>query len=332
MQETSQHFAVARARQALKAAGLPFSVPLERANSTRNEVFISPDSVIRINRNPNQRLRRELHLYASLPREPWAPVPIHAGGEFGSDYLIVQRKPGQPLSRAWPTMGPNERRHAIRCLAKVLSQLHATRTPTDLPDLDVETHLLDPKAMSVVLPALQTIEKLLDHPGIDAGVIRAAQELTLQGADSLADFHQRTLIHGDLTFENILWDGRNITALLDLEWCRGSSPDLDLDVLLRFCAIPYAHVAADYEHLTRAEDYEAVPSWLAQEMPELFGHPELHRRLLAYCAAFDIRDLVENMPRPGVELGPLHPMKRLRSLVSTGAHVTSFVERLGIPA
>ncbi len=330
MQTTSPHFAIARARQALKAADLPFDVKLERANSTRNEVFISPHHVIRINSRPNQRLRRELLLYASLPRAPWAPVAVHAGGEYGSDYLIVERKPGETLSRAWLKMDQSARQRATTQLAEVLQHLHATETPAGIPPLQLETHLLDPRAISPVLPTLLAIERLQENPLIDSGILACANDITLAGADALADFNQRTLIHGDLTFENILWDGNEITGLLDLEWCRGSSRDLDLDVLLRFCALPYAHVAEDYADQTRAEDYEDVPLWMSEAYPAFFDHPRLHERLLAYCVSFDIRDLEENPPKPGVRLGPLHPMGRLRSLVSTGAHVTPFMQRLGI--
>ena len=331
MQTTSHHFAMARARQALKAAGLPFEVPLERANSTRNEVFISPDHVIRINRNPNQRLRRELMLYPSLPQAEWAPVAVHAGGEYGSDFLIVERKPGELLSRAWPRMSQDSRREAIHKLAGVLTQLHHTETPVDIPPLHVETHLLDPRSISPILPTLLAIDELLQNPLLDKEILNGAKDIALRGADALADYHQRTLIHGDLTFENILWDGSEVTGLLDLEWCRGASSDLDLDVLLRFCALPFAHVAEDYANITRAQDYQDVPLWLAEEMPELFSHPLLHDRLMAYCVSFDVRDLAENVPTKGMELGPLHPVHRLSSLVYTGAHISRFMDRLRLP-
>ena len=37
---------------------------------------------------------------------------------------------------------------------------------------------------------------------------------------ALDPFEATTLIHGDLHFQNVLWDGRNVTALLDLEFAR----------------------------------------------------------------------------------------------------------------
>lgn len=331
METPTDHFAAARARQALKAAGLPFEVQLERASSTRNEVFMSDDVVIRVNRHPNQRLRRELCLYRHLPDRAWTPRAIHAGGEFGSDYLVVERKPGELLSRAWPIMGAKSRKRAIRCLAAVLDEIHSTPTPLGIPDLDLHTHLLDGRAISPVAPTLMALRELARQPHLDAGLLRDVEALVLRGADAMLDFHRQTLIHGDLTFENILWDGHEITGLLDLEWCRGSSRDLDLDVLLRFCALPFAHVAPDYEQHVKARDYEDVPLWLAEASPALFAHPDLHDRLLAYCASFDVQDLMNNIPTATTQLGPLHPLNRLRGLAATGAHVTPFMRRLGIP-
>ena len=74
-----------------------------------------------------------------------------------------------------------------------------------------------------------------------------------ESAAALEPFDAPTLVHGDLTFENVLWDppSSRITAILDFEWARRGPADLDLDVLLRCVAYPKLHVAADYEHLTQ---------------------------------------------------------------------------------
>src|SRR5680860_1471663 len=104
MFDRPNNLATARARQALRVSGLPFDGDLAPAPSTRNEVFLSDEFAVRINRHPNQRLRREAQLYRSLPTASWAPTAISHGGEVGSDYLIVARRAGENLSRAWPTM------------------------------------------------------------------------------------------------------------------------------------------------------------------------------------------------------------------------------------
>ncbi|MEM9927434.1 MAG: hypothetical protein AAF915_27470, partial [Cyanobacteria bacterium P01_D01_bin.50] len=68
-QERRNPMAMARARHALLHAGLDSTVPLEPASSVTNEVWMSESHVIRVNRRPNQRLRREAVLGPSLPAE-----------------------------------------------------------------------------------------------------------------------------------------------------------------------------------------------------------------------------------------------------------------------
>ena len=118
-------------------------------------------------------------------------------------------------------------------------------------------------------------------------------------------------MHGDLTFENVLWDGHVVTALLDFEWSRQAPADVDLDVFLRFACFPYLHVAEDYEAETRAIDYAEVPFWLAEDYPELFGFPHEFDRLRLYSIAYDVRELLAFPPEPArpraVAAPPLPP-------------------------
>jgi hypothetical protein len=63
-------FEEARARKALQGAGLDLSLPIERASSVTNEVWLAGEYVIRVNRHPNQRLRREAALPGGLTPQP----------------------------------------------------------------------------------------------------------------------------------------------------------------------------------------------------------------------------------------------------------------------
>lgn len=330
MFEKNPRFVEARARHALRAAGLPFDGPLTRASSTRNEVFISTDYVVRTNRHPNQRLRREAMLYDFLPEEPRFPTGVHWGGEVGADYLVVERKPGGPLAHAWPTMPFDQRRQAVRELSEMLTGLHTTPTPPTLPRLEVATHLVDPRAVTTLAPLFVAIDRLKLEPTVDRGLMEDLDQLVGDLAPALNDFDQRTLIHGDLTFENILWDGQQVSGLLDFEWCRGASNDMDLDVLLRCCAFPEAHIDPDYAPLTFADDYFEVPMWLAEDRPDLFAHPALSDRLKLYCIAFDVRDLTESLPIDRRSTEPMHPISRLHSMLQTGGHVSETLQRIGV--
>jgi hygromycin-B 7''-O-kinase len=319
-------FAIARARRALQSAFLDIDMPLRRASSVTNEVWIADEYVIRVNRRLDPRLRREAHLAPHLPPEVRYPEIIAYGGKPGSDWLIVRRVPGDVLARCWPTMSAHERREAIHQLAGALRALHATPTPPDLPDIDSTVpQLLSNRTFSPVMPLLVAIDRLRELPHMDPGLLDRTEAMVADLAPSLTPFDATTLVHGDLTFENVLWDGKRISALLDFEWARSGPADLDLDVLLRFCALPHLHVAEDYEHLTHAEDYREVPWWLADDYPELFQFPNQFDRVRLFAVAYDVRDLLLAPPSDPVgTLSQHHAYHRLANTVDG----TSYLNRL----
>ena len=310
----------ARALGALQAVGAS-SAGLERADSVTNEVWMTEELVVRVNRDASMRLHREAVLSQVLPDEVGYPDLIQHGGEVGSDWLVVRRVPGQPLSRAWPTMVPAERREAVAQIATRLRAVHETPCPR-LDGLHDVPQLLDPAptGSEAVQRLLNAIARAAKLPNVDPSVMEDAADLVRRTACVLDPFDADTIVHGDLTFENILWDGTQVTALLDFEYARPGPPDLDLDVLMRFCALPYLHVAPDYEHLTKADDYAEVPWWLAEDYPELFGNPRQLDRVRLYSIAWDIRELLAFPPsEPLARTHKHHPYQRL-SQALRGTH------------
>jgi hygromycin-B 7''-O-kinase len=314
-------FAMARAKRALAAAGLDTDVPIERASSVTNEVWLAGDYVVRVNRQPNQRLRREAFLGPLLPASVGYPEVVAYGGQLGADWLIVARRPGGVLARAWPAMAVEERREAVRQLALILRNLHRVPAPADLPAIDTP-QLLGGGGFNAVDPLLAALDQAAALPHVGAGFAEDLRRIVLDTNSVIEPFTQSHLVHGDLHFENVLWDGREVTALLDFEWARPAPADVDLDIFLRFCAYPFLHVAEDYEHLTRAEDYASVPYWLADDYPELFYTPQLFERTQLYCIAYDIRELLLFPPqRPPRELSRFHPYNRLDMILRGTSHL-----------
>lgn len=302
----------ARAIGALQAIGAS-SAGLKRADSVTNEVWMTPEFVVRINRDASLRLHREAVLSQVLPDEVGYPELIQHGGFVGDDWLVVKRLPGVPLSRAWPDMEVDERREAVRQIAARVRAVHQTTCPkldglNDVPQLLYPA----PTGSEAVQRLLNAIEKAATMAHVDAGFMADAAEVVQEMAPALDPFDVPTIVHGDLSFENILWDGAGVTALLDFEYARPGPPDLDLDVLLRFCALPHLHVAPDYEHLTRAADYADVPWWLAEDYPELFANPRQFERVKLYSIAWDVRELLEFPPHDALSrLHKHHPYQRL---------------------
>lgn len=325
----SDSFAMARAKQALAQAGFNENVPITRASSVTNEVWLTDELVIRVNRRPNHRLRREAVLAPCLPESVGYPRTIAYGGELGADWLISERRPGEMLSACWPDMSEFERRNAVRQFASMLRELHQVEVPPDLPPVDAAPQMIDPDQIVPVAPVLAALDELergADRTGVSTALLADVRHLVVATTAALDPFPTNTLIHGDLHFQNVLWDGFSVTAILDLEWARGAPPDLDLDVFLRFCAHPHWFVAPEYAERTRVEDYAAVPYWLAEHYPELFAHEYALERLELYSIAYDVRDLREEVKTSPIkgstrDLPEWHPHKRLEDTIYSRSHL-----------
>jgi hypothetical protein len=94
----SDRFAETRARRALQGLGIDMPESLTRAASTRNEVHVAPNEVVRVNCRPDQRLRREGLLCRALPDASYFPRILGYSGETGYDFVVVERKPGSGIA------------------------------------------------------------------------------------------------------------------------------------------------------------------------------------------------------------------------------------------
>jgi aminoglycoside phosphotransferase len=315
-----------KARKALTSVGLD-ATKFELACSVTNEVWLTETHAVRFNKAGDGRLRREAILSRYLPPELGYPPIVAYGGELGSDYLILERLPGRPLAHCWPTMSDNTRQNAITQLAHQLRLLHYTRTPANLPPIEAP-QLLQAGAPRPAEQLLRSIESARRLPNIDGTLMSDVSLLVHEYEQALEPFSNVSLVHGDLTFENILWDGRRVT-LLDYEWAHGAPADVDLDILLRCCALPFLHVAPAYERLADPRDYRNVPGWLAQAYPVLFEVPRLGARLLLYAISFDMRELLRFPPPvPARDLSPHHPLNRMRQTIDGRSYIARFAAAL----
>ena len=299
---------------------------LERAASVTNEVWMTPHYVVRLNRDASHRLAREAALSDALPDGVGYPTMIQYGGEVGNDWLVVERVPGLPLSRCWPDLSTAERRSAVHQVAERLRLVHATPCPwleglRDIPQL-LDRAATPDEAVARLLAAMDAASRL---PNVDRGVMAEAADLVRSTASVLAPTDEGTIVHGDLTFENVLWHDGRVTALLDFEYARPGAPDLDLDVLLRFAALPHLHVPEEYEGQTRAADYLDVPWWFAEYYPELFSRPRQFDRVRIYSLAWDVQELLAFPPvEPLARLHRHHPHRRIVHVLRG----TSYLDRL----
>ena len=315
-----------KARKTLTSVGLDAS-KFELACSVTNEVWLTETHAVRFNKRGDGRLRREAFLSRHLPPELGYPPIVAYGGEVGADYLILERLPGRPLAHCWPSMSDRTRQNAVTQLAQQLQLLHHTRTPAGLPPIEAP-QLIQAGVQQPAEPLIRAIERARHLPNVDTTLMSDVSLLVHENAEALDPFDGTTLVHGDLTFENILWDGRKVT-MLDYEWSQGAPPDVDLDILLRCCALPFLHVAPAYERLADPRDYRNVPGWLAQAYPKLFEVPRLGARLVLYSISFDMRELLQFPPKASArDLSPHHPLNRMRQTVDGRSYIAKFAAAL----
>lgn len=308
-----------QARQVLAAAGLDGSVPMEHASSVTNDVWITPDHVVRVSGDPDGRLAREAAIVADLPPEVGHPEVVHAGEVGQLTYVVTVRVPGVPLASVWSRLDDDERRRSVHRLGRMLRALHQTPAPKGLP-LEHPPHPLGGERP--LAPLLRAIDRVADVPGMDHLLVVEVRERVEASRDVLPTFDDRTLVHGDLTFANVLWHRGEVTALLDFEFARGAPADIDLDIVLHMCAFPELFVADDRLREARAADYDRVPAQLAEVHPALFDRARLRDRLRLFAIALAVRELSTlDRVRSEGPLEPGHPIRRLRSLLDGTSHV-----------
>lgn len=261
--------------QILRELALPDG-PLERADSDSNEVWIGPAHVVRFHGlGPPGRLAHEALVAKRLPAEVLHPTVIASGWVDDHDWLVLERAAGESLSVVWPTLSDEQREQAITDFGVALRHVHA-----------VDPDGLDPPACVGGLPFIrrddtvsETLRFLGDVDG-DRLLLDGVIELTSELA-AFVDDPPRNLVHDDLNFNNILWDGR-VTALLDFEWARPDARDVDLMSIVAFCDDAVVCVPESVAAVTTAEMYAPVPIWLHEAYPELFSHDRVRERVTFY--------------------------------------------------
>lgn len=318
---SSLRLAEVRARTALRDAGLPHDVDLERVPGTTNEVWLTTDHVVKVSISLEGRLSRESRLMSHVPQVAVAGPVVAVGSVSGQDWMITERSPGSVLSDQWSQLTTAERRRAVHQLGEVLRALHRAPAPeveSVPPGTPHPVMGSDPTA-----PLLEIVERLRSVPHVAGGLLTDVEATIRESAHLLVPWDEATLIHGDAHFENVMWDGE-ITGLIDFEWARAAPPDLELDVFLRFTADPHLHVNSTSRERLSVADYEQVPSWLAEVYPELFDTPK--ERLRVFALAYDLRSLLAQPPTGmGRRLHPQHPLNRVARTLVFGGHLRFLV-------
>ena len=306
-----------RALTALRDAGFdPHTTITHLPLPASNETWLGEDFVLRVGTGDPGKLAREATVAAALPAEARYPGVIAAGQADGFEWLISRRARGEQLSRVWHRLSRAERERAITQLADALRALHET----DVSGLPGEEDLEPPHTLPLE-PLRSLIEAVRGQGSVEASLCEESAALVRDRWPAF-DRLGRGLVHGDAHLENVLWDGRDVTALLDLEWSRRSWLQVDLEILLSFCDHPWLFVAGDYETRAAAEDYVGVPTWLSDAHPAMFAHPRLLDRLILLHVSRTFGLLHQYPPHgPESSADPRDRRNHLRAVLDGSSHL-----------
>jgi scyllo-inosamine 4-kinase len=200
------------APEILRKFGADFKAA-KRAGGWTNRVWIAGDLVLRISPDVNgDRIRREAALGMRLPKAVGYPEILETGVRDGHEWSVSRRVPGVNLGEAWPGLDWARRAEAMRGLWEIAEAVHIADLqglPFALPrrtwysDLRPETAHADLRALS------------------GRGALEKPEAEALSGIlDAFFDALERAepcLCHGDLTMENMMWDGEGIASVFDFE-------------------------------------------------------------------------------------------------------------------
>ena len=282
--------------------------------SNNNDVWRLETGYLRVAwRGDRSRLAREAELLGRL--RGFLPVPevLDCGGDDRLSWSLTAEMPGTAYERLCVRPASPGLRDLAREVAALLRALHSWPVPQELAAMLKRPEDPDPLRRAgselVLLPpsaALGLIPLAGQLPFVDHGVLDAAAErLAELGSVMTAD--GEVLLHGDFYLGNVLVQGDQVSALIDLEFSRMGPPDLELISVIR---------ALDAE--TRLGLHRPpLLAWLAEDYPELFGPSDLRSRLWLYALAYTIRQIIFWPPdrAEADDLEVTHPLHTLRRLI-----------------
>ena len=273
--------------------------------SDSNDVWRMERTVLRVCwRGETSRLLKDAAISAALPLELRHPRVLDSGDAGGLAWVLTEVVEGRNLASYWQSLSQDAQRLAIHRSADALRVLHDWAPPPSVAEqLSVHEPSLASDALTIVegcvnpLP-VSVARVIVDEVGRRAGAdkslisdLRGALD-ALSPHDPYAVGDARVVVHGDLSIANVLWREGGDISVLDFEWARWGSRDMDLP---SFSDLPGPDLAEQFR-------------WIYESYPELFAYPQLTERLWLYEIIFTLRGLLAWWPsRPQLE--------RLRRLV-----------------
>lgn len=220
-----EHVAIVRA--ALAEAGVAQPPAIERAaRGVGNHVYLAGDVVVRLGTGSDavhfDRAAAIMTAAAAAGvRVPELVLVDTSMARFPLRLMVVARASGQPLADAWPRLNRARRLDAMHQVADQLARLHAL-APAEVRGFSFPEPWYA-RRLDEIDRWLVELRGLRDYPPERFDAMRALVIANRPALDAAAP----AIVHDDVNWGNVLFDGGDLSALLDFDDARAGPIEID---------------------------------------------------------------------------------------------------------
>ena len=242
-----------------------------------NTIYRVGDYIVRICTNPNneERFKKEIDFYQENNNNP--SIPTLCVGDTSKSkvpyyFAVINRINGNTLYEVWYKISAEERQQIVLNIISILKSIHKRK--------EEETNFKD--------FIKEKLTSLLRDCNINDDIFNSLLILCDKYFEDVKPYQ----IHGDLHFDNFIYDGRNLT-LLDFERTITAPIDYEFRILNRYNSMPWLWASGETDMKTVESDYQDLMPMIIENYPELASIPYLIERLTIY-EIIDLLDLYKN--------------------------------------
>jgi len=202
---------------ALESAGLPRPDLVERVREgVGNHVYLAGDAVVRVGTGSDgARFPAAVAVLQAAAPEVRVPEVLYSDTSCRAvpfPVMVLRRLAGTPLSRTWPRLEVAGRVAALEQIARELERLHA------IPAAEAPgAGLSEPWWGSRVAFIERELARHREARTFPSEWLARMERHLAQGRDALIAAPRAGLLHGDVAWSNVLFDGEQLTGLIDFD-------------------------------------------------------------------------------------------------------------------
>lgn len=230
-----------------------------------------------------EQLAKEISVYQNHGQLAFIPSFVASGTFESTDYLIIKKVSGQSLYSVWHALNKQKREEVCAQIVAILKVLHNQPynfLPNTAPNYWA-SHMQTCLASSVAL---------LQNNGFDASSL-----LHIRGniAPTIFAEQQLCLLHNDMHFDNLIYNGKTLT-LIDFDRVLVGSKDYELLILLGMCNNPKKFASEQTERLVNLSDYADIAPYIKKHYSSMFRFKYLTERLFVYSLLYELENAFES--------------------------------------